>query len=723
MLDTLRNRVSAFIKPEAPMPNLEELAFTESVFNFNFREFNPDLLVRAKGGLRVYDLMRVDDQVKATLTLKKNAVIAPGWEIRAAEDTPEANLHADFIEHTFLDMDGTINRAILNILTGLDYGFSITEKVWKFIEVGDFAGKVGLKALKPKKPHFFEFDSDDFGNLKPNGLVQTTVLRHEMEQRLPVDKFIIYTYQKEFSNHYGISDLRPAYRSWWSKDNLIKFWNIYNERFGAPLTIGTHKTNDPAQVNLLKTILSNIQNKTSITMPKDVFGIELLEAKKKSNAEFKEAIAYHDRAIARSMLIPDRLSEAGEKGAFSQALVHFDVFLIVVEQLREEQETIVMEEQVIRPLMAMNFPGVVNIPKFKFKPLTKEQKLELAKTFADAVQKGAIVVKPEDEDHLREVLDFPIPERTEEEPPTPPPLPPAPGEIPEEPPAEFASRAKTRFERRVNFQQISTTLTKVEEDTVKSMQDILTRQRDDLTAFVTRKQLNGGLTSSMINNVTLKGWGDFKKEVRQMFDKTYDQGIDDGKSELPKQFITATQGKAVAPDKAIGYFAAKTDFVVRGVREPLTTATQAILLNALRTGEGVPVTVSKLQKAYLPYLATGEVIIDDKQAEPFRLETLVRTNMSESYAYGRRAVGESEELKDFVIGYQFSEILDDRTTDISRFVDGKVISVESPSLDILTYPLHFNDRGIFVYVTQDDLPGVTFMSESEAAQVVSMKGL
>ena len=42
--------------------------------------FNPDLLV-GKKGLKIYREMRLDDQIKAVLYIKKLAVVFPSWKI------------------------------------------------------------------------------------------------------------------------------------------------------------------------------------------------------------------------------------------------------------------------------------------------------------------------------------------------------------------------------------------------------------------------------------------------------------------------------------------------------------------------------------------------------------------------------------------------------------------------------------------------------------------
>jgi len=139
------------------------------------------------------------------------------------------------------------------------------------------------------------------------------------------------------------------------------------------------------------------------------------------------------------------------------------------------------------------------------------------------------------------------------------------------------------------------------------------------------------------------------------------------------------------------------------------------LLDSLRTGASVKATTTRLENAYQPYITEGE-IKDGEELAPYRLESIVRTELGEAYNYGRRAVGEDPDLKDYIIGYQFSEILDSRTTEISREIDGMTIGIDSDYLDDLTYPLHWNDRGMFVFITIDDMP-VEWTPDRELAKI------
>ena len=391
---------------EDTKPEMSELAASDySLYNKNgeIAPYNPDTLVGRKG-LYMYDQMRIDDQVKACLTLKKFATLAPSFQIIPASDDSQDIEVAEFVEYCFEKMQGNMTDTVLEIMTALDFGYSISEINYKEFDTGVHRGKIGLKNIKTKQPHYYQFVIDEYSNLLDDGILYQG---RGLEERYPISKFIIFSYQKEFGNHYGTSDLRPAYRGYWSKDVLIKMWNIYLERFANPTVLGKYKTNDPAARNSLRNILDNLTAKTSITHRMDEFDIQLLESGRNATNDFERALNFYNKSIARSILIPDRLMAEGDTGAYAQAKIHFDVFLFVIQKLRLDIEENVMQQQLIRRLVAYNYSNVESLPMFKFNPMTDEQKFQLNSLFIDAVQKGVISPTLEDENILRQNLNFP----------------------------------------------------------------------------------------------------------------------------------------------------------------------------------------------------------------------------------------------------------------------------------------------------------------------------
>jgi len=366
------------------------------------RQYNPDDLAAKKGGLSIYKKMREDDQVKAALHLKKSAIIHPGWTIEGDEEKTN-----DYSEAMISNIQGNMEDSVRSIMSAYEYGFSVHEKVYEIFEAGPFKGKIGISALKQKSPTRFDFDVDEYGRIKPNGLLQRQ--QSGAIKRLNPDKFILHTYQREFDNYYGESDLKAAYRFWFLKVNFFKYWGMYLEKFAIPFVWGkvTAPTVSATDQTLFRTIVSNIQAGMAAVAP-DNLELNFIETSKSGKDTFQAAIDACDIRISRAILMPTLLGlSAGQKeGSLARSQTEADTFdLILGGDSRQVEE--VLNEQLIRPLIEMNFGMMDEYPKFRFKPMREEDKNAFVSAWADAVQKGAATSTPETQEHLRSLLGFP----------------------------------------------------------------------------------------------------------------------------------------------------------------------------------------------------------------------------------------------------------------------------------------------------------------------------
>ncbi|MAH50655.1 hypothetical protein CMI37_32850 [Candidatus Pacearchaeota archaeon] len=714
--------------------------------------YNPDSLIGRKG-FDIYDQMRIDDQVKACLTLKKFATLAPSYQIIPVSNDEQDEEVADYVRYCMDKIDGNIIDALLEILTALDYGFSITEINYKTFQAGVHKGKIGLKNLKTKQPHYYSFEVDKFGNLTKKGIISTL---GSVETSYPISKFLIFSYQKEFSNWYGTSDLRPAYRGYWSKDVLIKMWNIYLERFANPTVIGKYKSNDPTSRTNLRSILDNLTAKTSITHRLDEFDIQFLESTRNATGDFKDALDFNNKAIARSILIPDRLMAAGDTGAYSQAKIHFDVFLWVIQKLRQDIADTVMNEQLIKRLVAYNYSNVTELPKFTFNPMTDDQKQALNTMFITAVEKGVIVPTLEDENILREHLSFPAkdlsPDKPEEE-------------ITEEVDIDvveevaenkkfeklkneelekdnpFADpfdknktkvprRPKNRAEKRVDFKAVNNAIDKLEIQFLDNIRTVMNKQMESVITYITNKMNQDKFDFTAIENLDLKYKGDLSKVFEKGYQDAFDVGKEQAKDSLPKRFLKTKIGEGIRATGFERFFKSKARLDVKRISATLNNNLMTTLLDSIVKGHSIPQTTLQIQGAFNPYVADGSEIEvtrtgKAKLVTDYRATTLVRTATLGAYNYGRREIGEDKDVKDFMIGYQVSSILDERTTEVCELVAEyePTIKVENIGMiNELTPPLHFNCRSILVFLTKDDQP-IQWSSDAILSEIIDMSGM
>ncbi len=385
-------------------PPMEEMAGSSVMASLvrSIAPYNPDDLI-GKKGYAIYDRMQQDAQIQACLTIKKLTLLSRGWEVHPASSRPSDVECADFVRFALEDMRGSITDVLMNALDALAKGFSVMEINYRIIDRKPWRGMIGLASIKSKDPSTFTFETDEFLNIR--GLkISTRSLTSPKEELLPPEKFVIYSYNPRYESPYGTSDLRAAYKHYWSKDVLTKFMNVYLEKYGSPTARGTYKRGTPkqAQEELLK-VLAGIQKESAIVIPDDV-QVELLEAQRGGEAGFLQALEWHDKQIAKAILCQTLVTDEGVRvGSFALAKIHLDVLKMCLAKLKRDLEETIMREQVIRRLVDYNFADA-KCPSFSLGPLEDRDVEKLANVIAKLV--SGEVIRPEEE-WIREYLGLP----------------------------------------------------------------------------------------------------------------------------------------------------------------------------------------------------------------------------------------------------------------------------------------------------------------------------
>jgi hypothetical protein len=181
-----------------------------------------------------FDRMRRSDyQAKMNLSAVKNPLRAAKWSIQPADDSPEAEADAKFIEHIlFKDLGRPWSKFLAEALTVCEFGFApfeMTHVVRNNVEFGQYVS-VRLGYRSPKTIH--RFNVDPTGKLVSisqyaNGDLSRTV-------DIPAEWLLLFNLDQEGSNYEGISLLRPSYGCWKRKDVYLKINAIGIERFAIP---------------------------------------------------------------------------------------------------------------------------------------------------------------------------------------------------------------------------------------------------------------------------------------------------------------------------------------------------------------------------------------------------------------------------------------------------------------------------------------------------------
>ena len=388
------------------------------IFGRPIMPYNPSTLVTRKG-LGVFDAMKRDEQVKACLLFKKATILAPGWEVVSPADQDEKWEVTQFVRNNFTNFPKGWPKALKKFLLAQDYGYSVTEKVY-----GDAAfapGKLCLNRLSSAKPHYFDFEVSPYGEIL--ALLQRYVSGITIGVELPPEKFVVYTHEQEFENPYGRSDLEAAYRAWWVKDNVYKWFAVYLERYGMSPLFALYDANvyQGAQLDQLKKVVKGIQNATLGIIPrvkKDDLEMWSQNISSESRSIFLAALTRFDADIGNALLVPSMLGVGGGSGADrggggssggsqARAQTHFESFLKVVEEERKNLAADAVNSQVIPQLCDLNWPGLTSYPEFKFLPLDDATKLTIYELWQKLVAGGIVNRIEDDEVHIRKALGMP----------------------------------------------------------------------------------------------------------------------------------------------------------------------------------------------------------------------------------------------------------------------------------------------------------------------------
>ena len=649
--------------------------------------YNPDIIVQKKGDFSTYDKMRRDDQVKAILWLKKFMILSTGWNINPNKDKEEEqkdviisikNILSNLSQPNFGD-------ALTNILSYIDYGFSITEPVFNIIN-----SQIIIEKLKTRAPHTFLLETDDFGNL--DKIRQYTAGADIIIEKKDINKLIFMVHQQEFGVPYGVSDLLGCYRAWFSKDIVIRFWNMYLERFGNPHFIAKTPANlSPTERANLITTFKTLQASTGITIPE---GVEIdLISPSAGKTGFEKAIDKYNMMIARSMLIPDLIGVGGKEisgGSYALGEKHFDIFYMTISKHRIDLERAI-NRQIIQPLVKWNF-GIPpeEAPKWELNPLDDANKNEYLQLWINAIKEKVWKASDEEINHFRNQVKFPQGDIERPEPSMPPgPTPELPQDIPSNK-FSFAQkkRSLTIYERKVDFKKIERATNELDEKGSESLSESIKPIMESFLVDV--KPILKSRDIERLKKVKLKHTSKLTRAIEQMLKDGFKEGMISAKSELPIKTFALPESTAELFDEAMK---SRAYFISGWVTDVMKKDAFMIMIGNLDKGVKVSETMFYLKQ----YFEENYVFF-----KPFRLETIVRTNNIKAYNLGRRKIFEDPDLKGFVQAYQFSAILDDRTTDICNDFDKRIYKANDPYIDEITPPLHYNCRSLFVPIIEGE---------------------
>lgn len=707
---------------------------------------NPNELIGQKGWDFVKE-MAADDTIHSCLEIKKIGRLSTDYKIEAASESFEDKKIAEFIKYTFARMEGTLADKIKDIYSAFEFGFSVSEKNLQLYSDGEWKGYIGLKSIKTRDQKHIKFKTDIHGNIEEVIQKSDYISGLKEDIHIPRDKCIIYTPNASCSNPYGEPEIKFVFKPYSSKKWVVRFWNIALERFGAGITIGTYDEGMAEQKTYLENVLKNLQAKTEIVKPRGI-DIEMKNPMTGGKMAYEFALEKHETAIARALLIPDLLGFSKfTEGSFALGKKHFDVFLWVLKKLGRDTEETIVDEQIIKPLVKMNF-GTDKIPHFRFDPIMEEDKMALLEQVKNLKEAGVINTTPEDEVHIRKLIRFPERdikdiradrEKKKKE-----------QEEKDKKAEEIRQQMQKNREEKENenkeednkfaealpksyraykafkFKELGNFWDNIEDYAIVELRNSYRKMKN---VFMDKLNKKGYPESSVeIKKLKLKYTGEIKTTLKNAMALGYlhskavtinemreaDKIIADiFKKDIPipeydfnkfsfqdMEFEPEFNLKA---EKAIAFFEKKIPikrselavyndkaYTITGLLdEEVLSKAKNILYDHLEHGDKKR-TEGAFRKLWDKYEETGKLTDKGTLSTAYRLETIIRTNVSEAMNKGRRIMYEDPQIADEIVAYTVSAILDSNTTPYCESIDGK----SYPKDEFEFPPYHFRCRTV-----------------------------
>lgn len=181
-----------------------------------------------------------------------------------------------------------------------------------------------------------------------------------------------------------------------------------------------------------------------------------------------------------------------------------------------------------------------------------------------------------------------------------------------------------------------------------------------------------------------------------LYEEAFVMGRQDAAREIDRQLQFAAMDARTAAE----WIAANAKELASSLlNDRMVKALQQALIDGIALDLPVKQIVANALAALGPLLGEGTAA----QPTPPQVDTIVRTILTRAYNEGRRAFFEDERLEGYVEGYMWSAVLDERTTDFCRAMDGKKFAVDDPIWRTLgAPPAHFGCRSLLVPITIND---------------------
>lgn len=321
---TLADKVANKLNPRI---NLGELGVSGTDISGQY--INEEYLAELydpENAAKIYDQMRKSDPVINLSLLRyefclqsiKWSIDSPSTTIKGKKPSPNIEEKIDFVKaNLFENPNKPWKQMLYEFASMLQFGHCCMEKVWE-----QKNGKIYLKSLEFRHPRTITWKFSE-GTNKLEAILQKNYYGNKNNiPPIPIEKILLFVNNKLGDNFRGVSLVRPAYRPWFMKKELLKRIMICFERYlvKTPIIKTDNTVTDDGR-NKLKEFLMSItshQKSGGILPP----GAELADNKEDFNklVTALKQLEYFDKEMFYAANVSSAAVGMSGSGAGSLAL-------------------------------------------------------------------------------------------------------------------------------------------------------------------------------------------------------------------------------------------------------------------------------------------------------------------------------------------------------------------------------------------------------------------
>lgn len=416
-------------KVEQPKPNLSEIGSTGlTKYGGQISEEMLRQLAGTRGVKTFADMRDNDDTVGAFLFIIDRLLRNVEWEVKPAEETPEAHDVAEFVDSCMHDMEHSWADLISEILSMLVFGWSTHEIVYKIRAGMDTTNKsyyseyddkkVGWRKLPIRSQEsLYSWEFDENGDVKamnqqpPNMQVVT----------IPVEKLLIFRTQSYKNSPMGRSILRNAFRPWTYKKRIEEVEGIGIERdlaglpvAGVPAEIlaSNATAEQKSTLSAIKRLVTNIRRdeQEGVVFPlvyddngNKLYTLELLSTGGTRQFDTNSIIARYSKAIAMTVMADFIYLGQTKSGSYALSSDKTEMFAVGLGTCLQTIQDVI-NKVALPKLMRINGYDRKLWPKIKPNDIEKEDVSKFCDNVYKLVGVGALVPDDELNERIRNLI-------------------------------------------------------------------------------------------------------------------------------------------------------------------------------------------------------------------------------------------------------------------------------------------------------------------------------